>query len=548
MRNLLITVMIFLIFVSLELAADFTLKDPAPPFPETDQAPLTLILAGGTIYSGDARQGVAADVGILDDHIVMIGNLSAHSAELRLDVSGLAVTPGFIDIHSHAVRSKREESGIFLWPDAENYIRQGVTTVIGGPDGSSEYPVSILLADLEAAPAAVNFGTFVGHNTVRELAMGRENRAPTVQELKFMRDMVEIAMDEGAFGLSSGLKYIPGAYSSTGEVIALARVAGRHGGIYITHMREEGQGLIDSVAETIRIGEEGGLPAQITHHKAMGVKMWGRSNETLAMVNAANARGLDISIDQYPYSASSTGLRVLFPAWGMAGDEKERMARFQDPETRAAIVAGIVDNLKFDRGGNDPSRVAIAECSWDTSLNGRNLAEILAQRGMEVTIENAAELVLIMEESGGCSAVYHAMSEEDVIRIMQHPTAMFETDGDLVQPGVGFPHPRTYGSFPRILGRYVRELEALTLEEAVRKMTSAPADWLGQSDRGRLAVDMVADITVFDADRITDRAEFTDPHHYADGVVHVWVGGTAVLQAGEMTGALPGHFLERQRR
>ena len=543
MRNLLITVMIFLIFLSLELVADFTLKDPAPPFPEPDQAPLTLILAGGTIYSGDARQGVAADVGILDDHIVMIGNLSAHSAELRLDVSGLAVTPGFIDIHSHAVRSKREESGIFLWPDAENYIRQGVTTVIGGPDGSSEYPVSILLMDLEATPAAVNFGTFVGHNTVRELAMGRENRAPTVPELKFMRDMVEIAMDEGAFGLSSGLKYIPGAYSSTGEVIALARVAGRHGGIYITHMREESQGLIDSVAETIRIAEEGGLPAQITHHKAMGVKMWGRSDETLAMVNAANARGVDISIDQYPYSASSTGLTVLFPAWSMAGDEKERKARFQDPETRATIVAGIVDNLKFDRGGNDPSRVSIAECSWDTTLNGRNLAEILAQRGMEVTIENAAELVLIMEESGGCSAVYHAMSEEDVIRIMQHPKTMIASDGGIFMPGDNVPHPRNYGSFARVLGVYVREKGVLSFSVAIHKMTRMPADRIGLQDRGRIEVGAVADIAVLDPDRVIDRATFEKPHQFSEGVQHVFVNGQAVLLNGEMTGERPGRVL-----
>ena len=323
----------------------------------------------------------------------------------------------------------------------------------------------------------------------------------------------------------------------------LARVAGRHGGIYITHMREESQGLIDSVAETIRIAEEGGLPAQITHHKAMGVKMWGRSDETLAMVNAANARGVDISIDQYPYSASSTGLTVLFPAWSMAGDEKERKARFQDPETRATIVAGIVDNLKFDRGGNDPSRVSIAECSWDTTLNGRNLAEILAQRGMEVTIENAAELVLIMEESGGCSAVYHAMSEEDVIRIMQHPKTMIASDGGIFMPGDNVPHPRNYGSFARVLGVYVREKGALSFPVAIHKMTRMPADRIGLQDRGRIEVGAVADIAVLDPDRVIDRATFEKPHQFSEGVQHVFVNGQAVLLNGEMTGERPGMVL-----
>jgi dihydroorotase/N-acyl-D-amino-acid deacylase len=542
MKNLNISVLIFSILISLGLPADFSLDDPAAPEPE----PLTLILAGGTIYSGDAGQGFVADVGVSNGRIVAIGKLSRRAADVRLDVSGLAVVPGFIDIHSHAWRDKEETSGIFLWPDAENYIRQGVTTAIGGPDGSSAYPVAELYQQLQAAPVSINFGTFVGHNTVRELAMGRENRQPSPGELQAMKDMVANAMTQGAFGLSSGLKYIPGAYAQTEEVIELARVAGRHGGIYITHMREEGLDLLDSVSETIRIGEEGGLPAQITHHKVMGASMWGKSVETLAMVDAANARGLDISSDQYPYTASSTGISVLFPAWSKAGTEEQQMARLEDPETRTRIKQAIIDNLMYDRGGNDPARVAIASCTWDPSLNGKDLAEILQERGQEVTMENAAELALELQELGGCLAVFHAMSEQDVVRIMQHPKTMIASDGGIFMPNEDVPHPRNYGSFARVLGVYVRGKRVLTFSQAIHKMTRMPADRIGLQDRGRIEIGAMADIAVLDPGTVIDMATFKNPHQFAKGVQHVFVNGQAVLLFGQMTGARPGRLLKSQ--
>jgi dihydroorotase/N-acyl-D-amino-acid deacylase len=401
---------------------------------------------------------------------------------------------------------------------------------------------------LEESPSAVNFGSFVGHNTVRELAMGRADRAPTAEELQAMQAMVETAMLEGAFGLSSGLKYIPGAYSQTAEVIALARVAGRHGGIYITHMREEGVGLVDSVSETIRIGEKAGLPAQVTHHKAMGKRSWGKSVETLAMIDAANARGLDISSDQYPYAASSTGIDVLFPAWSLAGDRETRQARLQDPQTRAAIKAGIIDNMVNDRGGNDPARVAIADCSWNRGLNGMNLAEIMQDRDVAVTMENAAELAMELEEKGGCSAVYHAMSEQDVVRIMQHPKTMIASDGGIHMPAEDRPHPRNYGSFSRVLGRYVRERGVLGFAAAIHKMSAMPADRIGLADRGRIVVGAFADITVLDPATVMDRATFRNPHQLSVGVHHVLVNGQAVLLHGEMTGKRPGRVLKQGPR
>ena len=507
--------------------------------------PLDVILEGGTVFSGDGAPGQTADVGVSGDRIVAIGDLGGQEADLRLDVSGLAVVPGFIDIHSHAVRDTVEKSGIFLWPDAENYIRQGVTTAIGGPDGSSWYPVSELFSMLEESPSSINFGTFVGHNTVRALAMGRADRAPVPDELQAMKSMVNTAMKEGAFGLSSGLKYIPGAYSETAEVIELARVAGMHGGIYITHMREEGVGLLDSVRETIRIGEEGGLPAQVTHHKAMGKLTWGKSEQTLAMIDAANARGLDISSDQYPYAASSTGIDVLFPAWSLAGEEEVRLARLRDPETRAMIKQGIIDKLVNDRGGNDPSRVAIASCEWDATLNGKNLAEILQQRDQEVTMENAAEMAMELVENGGCSAVYHSMSEADVIRIMQHAKTMVASDGGIHMPAEDMPHPRNYGSFARVLGRYVRQDAVLEFSEAIYKMSRMPADRIGLSDRGRIAVGSFADIAVLDPGSVIDRATFSNPHQMSEGVHHVFVNGQAALLNGEMTGKRPGRVLRQ---
>lgn len=503
----------------------------------------SVVLEGGSVWKGSGSAPQSVDVGIRDDRIVALGDLSGKQADQRLDVSGLAVVPGFVDIHSHATRQSRKRSGLFLHPDAESYIRQGVTTAIGGPDGSSDRDIGQLLSDLEKTPAAVNYGTFIGHNTVRKEVMGRENRAPTMAELEAMKALVKTAMLEGAFGLSSGLKYIPGAYSNTDEVIELAKVAGHYNGIYISHMREEGLDLLKSVQETIRIGEEGGLPAQITHHKAMGVEMWGASKQSLKLVDEANGRGLDVTSDQYPYAASSTGISVLFPAWSLAGGRDEQLARFNDPETRAKVKEGIVYNLVHDRGGDDPSRVAIANCEWDATLNGKDFAEILAERDLPINMEAAAELALEIQENGGCSGIFHSMSEQDVARIMQHPRTMIASDGGIYVAGEGVPHPRNYGSFARVLAYYVRDTQTISTGEAIYKMSKFPADRIGLSDRGRIEVGAMADIAVMDLDIVQDHATFQEPHQYATGVKHVMVNGKFALKDGQMTGARPGRSL-----
>ena len=506
------------------------------------------IIAGGMVYDGSGAAGEVLDVGIRGDRITAIGDLSAAPTREIIDARGLAVVPGFIDIHSHAVRVERETSGLFNYPESENYLRQGVTTAIGGPDGNSWYPIETLLTAVEETPLGINFGTFVGHNTVRAEVMGREQRAPTADELESMVGLVDTAMREGAYGLSSGLKYIPGAYADTDEVIALSRAAAAHDGIYITHLRDEGPGLLDSIRETIAIGEGAGLPVQVTHHKAMGVSMWGKSEEALALLDDANARGIDATSDQYPYTASSTGISVLFPDWSLEGDRAERQARMNDPEQRSRILAGIVDTLREVRTGNDLTRVVLADCAWDRSLNGLTLKGLLERFDEPVTLESAAERVLWLETSGGCSAVYHTMDEGDVERVMRHPGTMIASDGGIFQPGPEVPHPRNYGAFARVLGVYVRERGVLDFPTAIHKMSRMPADRMGMSDRGRLAVGAYADIAVLDPERVVDRATFEDPHQMSEGVVHVLVNGEMALRDGELTEVRAGRVLRSTDR
>jgi len=502
-----------------------------------------VILAGGVVHSGADVEPAVIDVAINGDRIAAVGDLSAAEADLRLDVSGLVVAPGFIDIHSHALRETPDTSGLFLYPDAENLIRQGVTTVIGGPDGGSPLPIGESLALVESNPASVNFATFVGHGSIRELIVGPDDRPPTGEELEAMKEQVAKAMKEGAYGLSSGLVYAPGKFATTEEVVELAKVAAEYGGIYISHMREEGLELLASVEETIRIGEEGGLPTQLTHHKVVGAPMWGKSAETLALVDAALERGVDVSIDQYPYTASSTSLAILFPRWALDGDRETRLARLADPEQRAEVRAAIVRNIEVDRGGNDPANIVLADCTFDRSLNGLNLSEVLARNETGITFDNAAELVINLFEAGNCSAVFHAMQEEDVRRIMRHPRTMIASDGGIEAPSERAPHPRNYGTFARVLGRYVRELDLIPLHTAIYKMSMLPADRIGLSDRGRVAEGALADIAVFDAGEVIDTATFENPHQYALGMRHVFVNGVPVLLNSEMTGARPGRVL-----
>ncbi len=514
----------------------------AAPLAGQEEERFDLLIRGGRVVDGSGNPWVQADVAVRGDRIARIGHLPDATADRIVDAGGLVVAPGFIDPHTHAVR------GIFDVPTADNYLLQGVTTLTEGNDGSSPWPIGDHLERIEELGISPNWGVFAGQGTIRHEVIGTEDRDPTPDELDRMRKLVAQAMREGAFGLSTGLFYVPGSFTSTEEVIELSKIAASHGGIYISHMRDEALELLDSVQETIRIGEEAAIPVQITHHKAISRDMWGRSVDSLALVDAARARGVDVTIDQYPYTASQTGITAVVPQWAQAGGTAELIERLQDPETRRRIRGEIVFRIEHDRGGGNPANIVIGLCEWDRSLEGKSLADILDERGTEVTVTNAANLIMEIVESGGARAIYHAMDEGDVERIMQHPATAIGSDGGVSVFGASMPHPREYGTFARVLGRYVRERGVLTIEEAVRKMSGATAHRLGLQDRGLLRQGFFADITVFDTDRVIDRATFPEPHQYAEGIEYVLVNGVVVVDAGEHTGARPGRVLHGPAR
>lgn len=497
----------------------------------------SIVLRGGWIADGSGNPAYRGDVALAGNSIAAIApRIDPRGAQV-IDVAGRIVAPGFIDMHTHARR------GIFEVPTADNYVRQGVTTVMEGPDGGSPVPLGAFLDKVAAARPAVNFGSFIGQGSVRQQIIGEADRKATSDEIAKMAALVRQGMEEGAFGLSSGLIYVPGTFTPHAEVVELARVAGSLGGLYISHMRDEAAHVVDSVRDTIDVGERALMPAQVTHHKIVGVNNWGGSVKTLAMIDAARARGVDATVDQYPYTASSSGLTILLPGWSLDGGQTALVKRLADPTTRARIRSAAVDNIRYDRGGGDPKNVVIASCQWDPSLAGKSLADITRERGAEVTFENAAETLLTLVEKGSAQAVYHAMSEEDLERILKHPASMVASDGEIPIFGKAAPHPRSYGTFARVLGRYVRDRKLLSLEEAVRKMSSFPAQRLGLVDRGLLRPGLKADLVVFDAAGVRDTATFERPHQYAEGFSLVVVNGEIVYRDGTMTGARPGRVL-----
>lgn len=507
--------------------------------PALSQGPAyDLLLRHGRIVDGTGSAWYRADVAFRGDTIVRVGPSITGTAKRSVDVEERVIAPGFIDIHSHA------RTGIFEVPTAENYIRQGVTTLIEGPDGMSPVPLGPFFAKLEATQKSVNIGSFIGQGSIRSAVMGDVDRKATPTEITRMQELVEQGMKDGAVGLSTGLFYVPGTFTPTDEVIQLARVAGRLGGMHASHQRDDASRVVESVKETIAIGEQGGLPTQISHHKALGQANWGKSVETLRLVDEARARGVDVTIDQYPYTASSTGVSAaLLPAWLLEGGRTATLARLKDPTARAKAKAESAAMIRDERGGGDPKNVQFANCAWDTTLAGQTLADLTQRRGMVPTIENAAETTMWVVEQGDCQGTFHAMSEEDLQRILRHPATMIASDGGVTVFGRANPHPRSYGTFARVLAVYVREKKVLTLEEAIRKMTALPAVRLGLTDRGVLRPGMKADVVVFDPALVRDMATYERPHQYADGFSHVIVNGEMVFENGAMTSARPGRVL-----
>jgi dihydroorotase/N-acyl-D-amino-acid deacylase len=359
-----------------------------------------------------------------------------------------------------------------------------------------------------------------------------------------MQALVEQGMKDGAFGLSTGLFYVPGTFSSTAEVIELAKIAGKYGGMHESHQRDDAARLLDSVKETIAIGEGGNLPTQISHQKVIGAPNFGKSEGALKLIEDARARGVDVTSDQYPYTASSTSIQAaLLPAWALEGDRQAILAKLKNPSQRAEIKADTVMMLRDERGGGDPKNVQLANCGFDASLAGKTLADVMRQRGLPMNLDNAAEATFWIVEQGGCQGIFHAMAEHDLEAILRHPTTSIASDGEVPIFGRANPHPRSYGTFARVLGLYVREKHTLSLEDAIRKMSSFPAQRLNLGDRGVLRAGMKADIAVFDPARVRDTATFESPHQYAEGFSQVIVNGQIVFENGAMTEARPGRVL-----
>lgn len=519
------------------LALPMTTRSQSPAF--------DLVIRHGRIVDGTGNPWFVADVGVKGDAIAAIASGLDASGARVIDASGLVVSPGFIDVHSHSEEG-REGQDVIGNPAAENNVRQGVTTIFASPDGGGSVRVAEYLAKVAGAKPAINVGSFIGHGSVRGAVVGQADRPATADELGRMKDLVRTGMREGAFGLSTGLFYVPGSYAPLQEVIDLAAVAGESGGIHQSHMRDETGKVLDSVRDTIAIGEQGHLPTQVTHHKIIGKANWGRSVDTLRLVDEARARGVDATIDQYPYTASSTSIQGgLFPGWVQEGGREKMLERLKDESSLRRTLTFITGAIENDRGGGDPANVVLASCPFDASLAGKNLAQILRERTRPPTPDQAADLAVELVQKGGCSAVYHAISEDDLVRIMKHPATMIASDAAPGIPTFGkdVPHPRAYGTFARVLGLYVRERRVLTLEDAVRKMSGFPAARMGLVDRGILRPGMKADLVVFDPATVIDKATFEKPHQYAEGVTAVVVNGRVTLVNGAMTAERGGRAL-----
>jgi len=525
-----------------------------------------LLLLGGSVIDGTGAPLRRADVGVKGQRIAALGDLGSCEAERRVDVSGLFVAPGFIDIHAHS------DLTLLVDPRAASKVRQGITTEISGQCGLSAAPLSgqargslhvwaarlglepdwNSLADyfeiIEGRGIALNFGTLTGHGSLRTAVMGGAARPPTPAEQEAMAGLLARSLEEGALGLSSGLFYAPGSYADSAELAALGRVVAARGGLYATHIRNEGRLLNRALQEAIEVGRASGVAVEVSHLKLASRDQWGQAERLLARLDAARADGLDLGWDQYPYTAAATNLDAIVPPLFHADGTEALLLRLQDPRERAQIAAAIRadtegewENLTVDSDWDD---TLLSFHPSQPDLAGRTIADIAADRGAD-PLETALDLIL--ETRAQALIVEFCMDERDVVTILRHPSTAIVTDAEAVAVdgplSAGMPHPRAYGTYPRVLARYVREQAVLTWEEAIRKMTSLPAARLGLTDRGTLREGACADLVVFDPDTISDTATYADPHRYPVGIHHVLVNGRFAIYDGVQTEELPGQVL-----
>jgi N-acyl-D-amino-acid deacylase len=502
-------------------------------------ADFDLLIRHARVVDGAGNPWFRADVGIKDGRIVAVGRLSGATAAREIDAQDRVLAPGFIDIHTHV------EGEVEKVPGGDNYVMDGVTTVVTGNCGGSYGDFAAAFAGLEKLGIGLNVASLVGHNTVRSQVMGRANRQATPEEIARMQELVEKAMLEGAVGFSTGLIYIPGTYANTEEVVALAKAAAKYGGIYASHLRDEGERVIQAIEEAVRVGQEAGLPVELAHFKIDNRRLWGSSGKTVELIERSRRAGVDVSVDQYPYDRSSTGIGILLPTWALADGEAKVKERLAHPPTRAKIAKEMEHMLKR-LGHKDYSYAVVAACEFDRSLEGKSIREINVLKGRKKKLKLEIQTILDLMAQGGASMVYHSMSEKDVERIMRYANAAVASDGGLREFGVGVPHPRSYGTRARVLAEYVRNRGLISLEDAVRKMTSLPARTLGFRHRGLVREGFAADLVLFDPARVQDKATFLKPHQFSEGFDLVLVNGVAVVENGKLTGARPGRVLRRQ--
>lgn len=501
----------------------------------TDNTGFDLVIINARIIDGTGNPWFRGSIAIKDGRIAKVGRIDQAPTKHVIDAKNQIVAPGFIDVHTHT-------EDIYGNPTAENFVRMGVTSLVTGNCGGSDPDIGAFLARTKTKPLAVNIASLIGHNTVRSKVLGLDNRAPTLEEQIRMNELVEKAMRDGAVGLSTGLIYLPGTFATTEEVVELARAASKFAGIYASHIRDEGAEVVKAIEEAINIGEQAKMPVEISHFKISSKALWGQSQMTLGLVRAARERGVVVTVDQYLYPASSTSLDSRIPSWAIAGGREEGRKRLADVETRKKVVKEMKEELKKKKF-KDFSFAYVASYRAEPKFNGKNIKEIAKIARGKDNLDNQIEQMFEMYDKGGASMVYQVMSEDDVRTFIREPFTMVASDSGVRAFGSGVPHPRGYGNNARVLGQYVRELKIITLEDAIRKMTSLPAQTFNLRDRGLIREGFAADLVIFDETTVADRATFDQPHQYAVGFSNVIVNGEIIFDGEKMTGSMPGQPL-----
>ena len=495
-----------------------------------------ILIHNGKIIDGTGNSWYYSDVAVKDGKIIAIGKLPNATAGKIIDARGLIVAPGFIDVHTHLEGDETKD------PNATNFILDGVTTCITGNCGSSNIDIGKYLSWIDSLKLSINVATLIGHNDVRKAVMGRANRDATPGEMQQMENIVDKAMQDGAVGFSTGLIYVPGTYTKTPEIVALAKEAARYNGLYATHMRDEGDSVTYAIEEALTVGREAKIPVEISHFKLSGQQNWGRSKQTVPMIEAARKEGIEVTIDQYPYTASSTSISTLIPDEILADGQDSIKARLQRPDVKKYVIRSMLARLK-KRKLKHFSYAVVAYYSPDTTYNGKSIEQINRMMGRKHKRKYEAETIVDIMMNGGASAVFHGMSEQDVKRIMQYPFNMFASDATIRTFGFGMPHPRGYGTNARVMAEYVRDQKIISLEEAIRRMTSLPAQKFQLKDRGLLREGYAADIVIFDEKEVQDVSTYDRPHAYSKGFHYVIVNGVLTVDNETHNGARAGHAL-----